>query len=184
MEHSSIIIQKKRIRNLGFIFVAFLIIAVALSIVDFGSDFIAGWIAESPGSEIERINESDVIQEGDRIAPTVENPFLCEDNHVVKIIVSFIYCVSIIFFIVYVLKTVTLTVKNDSIDDRVEKCIMKIGVCLVLIGISGSIWTTVLFKEFGNGSNLVILMSGIVFILLSEVFRLARLYKTDSELSI
>jgi len=79
---------------------------------------------------------------------------------------------------------ITSTVKNSFIDDRIEKYIVKMGICLVLVGLSGSIWTAILYKETGNGANLVILISGILLILLSEMFKLARLYKTDSELSI
>lgn len=84
---------------------------------------------------------------------------------------------------IYVIRMVVSTLKGNCINHQIETYLVKIGLCLEIVGISGIAWDAIINK-LGDGSNLVIILSGIVIILLSEIFKLARLYKEDSELSV
>ena len=184
MEHTSILNQKKRIKKISVILSSLMLIFTGIIIFNFCSGLIKG-------SKVEPVVESYLL-EGETKCEKVNDADIntldvnyanADDQRVVKTIVSILFVMSILAFIIYVIRMVVVTLKGNDINGRIETYLLKIGLCLVIAGISGVAWDAI-FDKLGDGTNLVIIVSGIVYMLLSEIFKLASLYKEDSELSV
>lgn len=176
--------QKKKIRNLSCVMGTIMLLLTVTSIVNFGSDVVADWKDVGPGDYV-RVSDPEYGQDLDNTQISLNVDYgKFYDHRAVKTVVSFIYAIAILAFIVCSTKMVVSTIKESCISNKIETYILKMGLCLVVIGISGMIWDIVLFNKIGDGINLVIIVAGIMNFIFCEMFRLARLYKTDSELSV
>lgn len=104
-------------------------------------------------------------------------------KEVAKTIISVIYGVSLVMIITNFVRMVKYSLLSDCLGEAIEKNIRTVGICTLIMFVSALTWNVVVGKV-DDGSVLLMLLAGMGFLMISEIIKLARIYKQDSDLSI